>query len=325
MPANYTLAILTSGGDAPGMNAAVRAVARMALDRGCDVIGVQRGYTGLMRSHFADMDVRSVAGILDKGGTLIGTSRSLEFMTAEGRAQAVRNVRAAGIDGLVVIGGNGSLTGAQKLHELGVPVVGLPASIDNDLTGTDMAIGVDTCLNTILHAMDNLRDTAISHNRAFIIEVMGRNCGYLAVHAALNSGAGVVIVPEIPVTLEEVGVALSTASRLGKTHFMVVVAEGAQLKAAEIAAYLHDSDSHHYEARITILGHVQRGGSPTAADRNLATRLGAAAVNALLDGRSGVMLGLIDGQVAETSLADVVRGVRPLDTNLYDLVRVMNH
>lgn len=315
------IGILTSGGDSPGMNPAIRAVVRTALAHDCQAVGIHRGYTGMFQKLFEEMDARSVGGIIGRGGTVLETSRCKEFMTPEGRQQALANLREAGIEGLVIIGGNGSLTGALELEKLGMPVVGLPGSIDNDLKGTDMAIGVDTCLNTIQHAIDNIRDTASSHHRAFIIEVMGRNCGYLALMSALNSGAEVVITPETEPDLEQVLKQLHTARERNKSHFMIVLAEGAKVKAHEVAHYLENCGD--FETRVTILGHVQRGGSPSAFDRNLATRLGAAAVDTLLAGRSGVMVGLVNGHLQETPIEEAISELRCPDMNLFGLHKIM--
>ncbi len=318
------IGVLTSGGDSPGMNPAVRAVVRTAIARGAEVVGIRRGYTGMFTRNFVKMNARSVANIIDKGGTILGTSRCPQFMTPEGRQEALNILREAGINGLVIIGGNGSLTGALELEKLGMPVIGLPGSIDNDLVGTDMAIGVDTCLNTIMSALDKIRDTASSHNRAFIIEVMGRNCGYLAQMACLNGGADVVVTPENNPSLEEIAQQLRQSRQRGRTHAIVIVAEGAHVKSQAIAHYLSKEIEEHYETRLTILGHVQRGGSPTSFDRTLATRLGARAVDALLAGKSGVMCGLVQGRFNETPLIEVVGKIRQIDLSIFELVKIMS-
>jgi 6-phosphofructokinase 1 len=319
------IGILTSGGDSPGMNPTIRAVVRSAISQDCQVVGIYRGYQGIFDRLFEEMDARSVGGIIGKGGTILGTSRCREFMTAEGRQKALTILRENGIEGLVIIGGNGSLAGALELHKLGFPVVGLPGSIDNDLKGTDMAIGVDTCLNTIQHAIDNIRDTASSHHRAFIVEVMGRNCGYLALMSALNTGAEIVITPESAPDLEEVQKLLARYQERNKSHFIVILAEGAQVKADEVARLLESQTNlSYYETRITILGHVQRGGSPSAFDRNLATRLGASAVTTLLEGRSGVMVGLVNGHLEETPLEEVISELRCPDMHLFALHKMMS-
>ncbi|MEI7555738.1 6-phosphofructokinase [Candidatus Chlorohelix sp.] len=325
MPNQKRLGVLTSGGDSPGMNAAVRAVVRTAVSSGWEVLGIRRGYNGIFTRNFVKMNSRSVANIIDKGGTVLGSSRSNRFMDAAGRVDAVNILREAGIDGMIIIGGNGSLTGALELEKLGMPVVGLPASIDNDLVGTDMAIGVDTCLNTIMAALDNIRDTASSHHRAFIIEVMGRNCGYLALMASLNGGADVVITPDRTPTLEEVSQMLRQSRNFGRSHAIIIVAEGSSLKSEEIAHYLTKEIMDYYETRLTILGHVQRGGSPSAFDRIIATRLGARAVQTLLSGKSGVMCGLVHGRLCETPLSEVVGRVKETDAEIYELIRIMSH
>ncbi|MGH3144871.1 MAG: 6-phosphofructokinase, partial [Rubrobacter sp.] len=284
------IAVLTSGGDAPGMNAAVRAVARTAFFRGWDVMGVWAGYKGLLDGRIYPMDRRRLGGIIHRGGTVLGTERSREFTTPEGQRRAAGRLAEAEVEGLVVIGGNGSLTGAMKLADLGVRVVGIPATIDNDMVGTDSALGVDTALNTALEAIDRIKDTASSHQRAHIVEVMGRDCGYLALMSAIAGGAEAVVVPEFEPRPEALLLFLKKAYEQGKSHFVVVVAEGAPLSAEELNEYVNDTEGT-YDARLTVVGHIQRGGIPTAYDRILASRLGTAAVEALADGETGVLVG----------------------------------
>jgi 6-phosphofructokinase 1 len=295
------------------MNAAIRAVTRMAVDAGMDVVGVRRGFAGLMVGETTPLSARSVGGIIERGGTILGSARCPEFLTEEGRRVAVDAARAAGLDALVIIGGNGSQTGAYALSKMGVRVVGVASTIDNDLPGSEITIGVDTALNIALEAIDRLKTTAASHRRAFLVEVMGRDCGYLALMAGIAGGAEVVAIPEIPCDPEAIAKELRAAYERGKSHAIGVIAEGAKYPAAEIAAYFRD---HHerigFDLRVTSLGHVQRGGAPGAFDRLLATRLGAAAVETLRNGRDGVMVGLLRGEIATTPLAEVSGTCKPL-------------
>jgi 6-phosphofructokinase 1 len=318
------IAVLTSGGDAPGMNAAIRAVVRCGVDLGWEVYGVHRGYAGLIAGDFEQLPVRSVAGIIQRGGTMLGSARSREFTTDEGRRRALRGLREHGIEALVVIGGNGSQTGAAALNALGFPVVGVASTIDNDLAGSDMTIGVDTSLNIALEAIDRLTTTASSHQRAFLVEVMGRGCGYLALATGIAGGAEVIIVPEFEMTPEQVASELAGAYERGKLHAIAVVAEGARYDAEALVAYFREHEARiGFELRATILGHVQRGGIPTAYDRFLATRLGAGAVAALNRGESGVLVGMIDGQVTTTPYAKIVGKQKPIDLELWKLAHVL--
>jgi 6-phosphofructokinase 1 len=318
------IGVLTSGGDGPGLNPCIRAVVRTALTHGLEVMGIKRGYVGLIGGEIDPMDARSVGGIIGRGGTILGTARSPEFMTPQGQREALRNLNRFGIEGLVVIGGNGSLTGALKLHEQGVAVVGLPGTIDNDLSGTDMTIGVDTTLNTILDAIDKIKDTASSHQRAFLIETMGRDCGYLALMGSIAGGAELVLIPEIETSLDDVAKVLSDAYVRGKAHCIIIVAEGWRPGTQALVGYLKErQDELGFEVRTTVLGHVQRGGSPSAYDRILATRLGAEAVDALSEGVSGVMVGLVGGKLTRTPLAEVVKPVNKVKPELYNLQKTM--
>jgi 6-phosphofructokinase 1 len=318
------IAVLTSGGDGPGLNPCIRAVVRTAIDKGLEVVGVRRGYAGLIESDMMELNARSVGGILNRGGTFLGTARSLEFKTPKGQRHVLRNLNRVSINGLVVIGGNGSLTGALKLHEMGFPVVGIPATIDNDVNGTDISIGVDTTLNTILDAVDKIKDTASSHERAFLVEVMGRDSGYLALMASIASGAELALIPEVEIEVEEVVRAVDAAYIRGKTHCIIVAAEGWEPGARALYDYLRERrEEIGFGVRLTVLGHVQRGGSPTAYDRILATRLGAAAVRALLDGRNGMMVGMIEGHTGLTPLDEAVAFQKELDLELYELCRIM--
>ena len=310
------IAVLTSGGDAPGMNAAIRSVVRLALSRGIAVTGVRHGYQGLMAGDFVAMDSASVGGIIEEGGTILRTARSEAFATDEGQSRAMAALRQAGLEAVVVIGGNGSQNGALALHRRGIPVVGVPSTIDNDLRGTDMSIGADTALNTVVQAIDHIRDTAESHERTFIVETMGRNCGWLALNAALATGADVVLIPEVPRDLAAVAETARTRRRMQKAHTIIVIAEGAG-DAVTIARTVSELSG--MEVRVTVLGHIQRGGAPTAFDRILASRLAAAATDALLGGRSGVMMGLRGNEIVPVPLEVAVAGIRQVNLQLYQL------
>jgi len=304
------------------MNAAVRAVARTGFARGWEVMGIEAGYRGLLENRIRPLENRMVGGILHRGGTVLGTARSTEFATPEGQERAVRRLADAGVEGLVVIGGNGSLTGGLKLEERGVKVIGIPATIDNDVWGTDTAIGVDTALNTALESIDRIKDTASSHQRAHVVEVMGRDCGYLALMSAIAGGAEAVLIPEFEPRPEEIMHAFRKSWEQGKPHFIVVAAEGAPLSAEEFHEYVNEA-SGGFESRITVLGHVQRGGSPTAFDRILASRMGAAAVQALSEGESGVMIRLEGRRMGRIPLQQVVGRTRPLDPDTYEMAEVL--
>ena len=316
------IGVLTSGGDAPGMNAAVRAVARTAYFRGWEAMGISAGYWGLLEGRIQPLDRRRLGGIIHRGGTVLGTERSAEFATPEGQRRAADKLAEAGIDGLVVIGGNGSLTGGSRLAELGIKVAGVPATIDNDVWGTDSAIGVDTALNTALEAIDRIKDTASSHQRAHIVEVMGRGSGYLALMSAIAGGAEAAVVPEFETRPEALLLFIKKAYEQGKSHFVVVVAEGAPFSAEELHEYVNGAEGT-YDSRLTVVGHIQRGGIPTASDRILASRLGTAAVEALADGESGVMVGLRGPHVERVPLGDVVGKTKPLDPELYKMAEVL--
>lgn len=319
------IAVLTSGGDAPGMNAAIRAVVRTGIYRGWEVYGVQLGYQGLIDGKIIPLSARDVGGIIQRGGTILGSARSLEFKTKAGQLKAIRTLNQHGIEALVVIGGNGSQTGSYALHNLGFPVVGVASTIDNDLYGSDITIGVDTALNIALEAIDRLKTTASSHQRAFLIEVMGRDCGYLALMSAIAGGAEAVVIPEVEVDPEEIAQRLIRAYERGKAHALVVVAEGARYNAEGLAEYFKQ---HHerlgFDLRVTILGHVQRGGNPSAYDRILASRLGAGATEAIERGETGVLVGLIRGEVTTTPLEQVVNTKKPLDLRLFELAKVLD-
>jgi len=318
------IAVLTSGGDAPGMNAAIRAVVRTGVAQGVGVVGVRNGFAGLIAGDLVPLGARAVGGILQQGGTILGSARCDEFRTPEGRATALEVLRRNEVDGLVVIGGNGSQCGALELHKGGFPVVGVGSTIDNDLFGSDITIGVDTALNIALEAIDRLKTTASSHARAFLVEVMGRDCGYLALMAGIAGGAESVVLPEVPVDPEELARALGASRERGKKHAIIVVAEGASYDAEGLARYFKEHKKRlGFDLRVTILGHVQRGGAPGAYDRLLATRLGFAAVQRLTAGESGILMGLRDGKLAATPLQEVAGSRKPLDPSLFELARVM--
>ncbi|MGK2905301.1 MAG: 6-phosphofructokinase [Desulfuromonadales bacterium] len=318
------IAVLTSGGDAPGMNAAIRAVVRTGLMKGWNVCGVRHGYAGLISGDIIPLGARDVGGIIQQGGTMLGSARCPEFKTIDGQQKALSRLHQHGIDALIVIGGNGSQTGAHALSQLGFPVVGVASTIDNDLYGSDITIGVDTALNVSLEAIDRLKVTASSHHRAFLVEVMGRECGYLALMAAIAGGAEAVVIPEEAIDPEVLATELRTAYDNGKSHAIVVVAEGARYNAEGMAHYfqLH-SERLGFDLRVTRLGHVQRGGAPGSFDRLLASRLGAAATEQLAGGVHGILLGLLKGEIAATPLAVVVANWKPLDFRLLELSRVL--
>ncbi len=318
------IGVLTSGGDGPGLNPCIRAVTRTALGYGLEVMGIERGYAGLMDGEMIPLDARAVGGIIGRGGTFLGTDRAPEFKTVQGQREALRCLNKHSIEGLVVIGGNGSLTGALALHKHGFPVVGVPATIDNDVPGTSIAIGVDTALNTILGAIDRIKDTASSHQRAFLIEVMGRDCGYLALMGGVAGGAEMVLIPEVETTLEEIAQGLLDAYVRGKAHCIIVVAEGYKPGTQALVDYLNERrEELGFEVRVSVLGYIQRGGSPSAFDRLLATRLGAAAVTELYNGHYGLMVGIRGREVTTTPLEEVASSRIELDLDLYNLAKEM--
>jgi 6-phosphofructokinase 1 len=318
------IAVLTSGGDAPGMNAAIRAVVRTGLHQGFDVYGVRLGFAGLIAGDVAPLSAREVGGIMQQAGTVLRSARAPEFKQESGRRKALDALERAGIDAIVVIGGSGSQAGAYELSRTGFPVIGVASTIDNDIYGTDMSIGVDTALNIALEAIDRLKATASSLQRAFLVEVMGRDCGYLALMAGLAGGAEAVVIPEFEMNPEALVEVLRAAYTRGKLHSIVVVAEGARYDAERLMHYFQEHrDSMGFVVRATILGHVQRGGIPTAFDRLLATRLGAGAVSELAAGRHGVMMGLNRGEISTTPLGEVVSNHKALDPKLIELARVL--
>jgi len=320
MEGGKRIAVLTSGGDSPGMNAAVRAVVRTTIAKGGEAFGVERGYEGLLESSFRPLGLGDVGGILDRGGTFLGTSRSERFSTPEGVEDACRILKGSRMDGLVVIGGDGSYRGAQELCDCGFSAVGIPGTIDNDIAGTDTAIGFDTALNTICDATSKVRDTASSHERTFVIEVMGRRCGALALYAGLAAGADCILVPEYPYSLKDVCATVEQGMRRGKKHTIVIVAEGAA-HAFGLAKDLSDLCGH--SVKTMVLGHIQRGGAPSAFDRVTASRMGARAVDELMAGRSGVAMGLRRSDIVAYPLAEAYTENHQLKAELYELARVL--
>lgn len=307
------IAVLTSGGDCSGMNAAVRSVVRSGLAHGFEVIGIQKGYQGLIDRLYEKMETRSVSNILQRGGTFLQSARCKAMMTESGLNLASENLKGLGVDGLVVIGGEGSLKGGNAIHAKGVPVIGIPASIDNDIPFTDVSLGVDTALNNIVYAVDNLKDTASSHNRAFVVEVMGRSCGYLTVVSTIATGAEYSLIPEEPYDLDAICADLRRRYQDGRNNSIIMVAEGAG-NAQDIADQIKDKVG--FETRVIVLGHYQRGGSPTVFDRVLGSRFGLEAVDALANGEHGKMLGIQGSQMILTDLGKVaeapIRSISPM-------------
>lgn len=319
------IGILTSGGDAPGMNAAIRAVTRTAIYNGFTVKGIMRGYKGLITNEIVDFKSQSVSNIIQQGGTILKTARSKEFETVEGRKAAYNNMVSAGIDALVVIGGDGSLTGASIFAaEYNVPIVGLPGTIDNDLGGTDSTIGYDTALNTIMEAVDKLRDTASSHERLFFVEVMGHTAGYLALNGAIATGSEAAIIPEMDTDADQLGELINHGFRKSKNSAIVLVAENPQTGGAMGLAERVKKEFPQYDARVTILGHIQRGGSPTAMDRILASRMGEAAIEAILEGQRNVMIGMQNGQITYVPFSKATKHNKAINRDDIDLVRILS-
>lgn len=318
------IAIVTSGGDAPGINAAVRAVVRTAIDKGWQPFGVRHGYSGLANDDLLPLGLRDVGGIIQRGGTMLGSKRYPEFKADDAQLRAIRFLRQRAIDALVVIGGDGSQAGAFSLSQRGFPVVGVASTIDNDLYGSEITIGVDTALNVALEAIDRIKVTASSHERAFLVEVMGRNCGYLALISGIAGGAECIVLPETPTDPEAVACELRAAYERGKAHAIVVVAEGACYNAEALTRYFAEHRERlGFELRVVRLGHVQRGGTPGVFDRLLATRLGAAATECIARNEFDVLVGLAKGEIVSTPLAQVVGKKKTLDPHLLNLARVL--
>ena len=315
------IAVMTSGGDAPGMNAAIRAVVRHALYKEHEVVGVLRGYLGLLNREFKEMSSRDVGGILNRGGTILLTARAPQFCEEEQQDKAIQILRDERIDGLIVIGGNGSQTGAYRLHKKGFPVVGIASTIDNDLVGTDQTIGFDTALNNAISAIDKIRDTATSHERVFVIEVMGRNVGMLALHCGIAVGADEIIVPEIAYDIENIVNRIQSSFDLGKKHFIIILAEGAG-KARDFSEKLNQFGN--IDAKMSVLGYIQRGGDPTYIDRFLATNFGAFAIYAISHGMSGKIVGIKNNELTLIDMKDVVGKHKSIDISLYQLTEALS-
>ena len=315
--------VLTSGGDAPGMNAAIRAVTRTAIFNNLKIKAIYRGYRGLITGEIVSFQTESVSNIIQHGGTIIKTARCLEFQTPEGRKQAYDNLQKEGIDGLIVIGGDGTFTGARIFGmEFNFPIVGIPGTIDNDLYGTDTTIGYDTALNTIVQAVDKIRDTASSHERLFLVEVMGRDAGFLALYGAIASGAEAAIIPEISTKVDQLEQLIQHGFRKSKSSSIVLVSESEITGGAMgIAARLKEKG---YNPHVTILGHVQRGGSPTANDRILASRIGVAAVDALLDEQRSIMIGVVNNEIVHVPFNKAIKDEKPVDKYLFDVLRLLS-
>ncbi|MBR1934547.1 MAG: 6-phosphofructokinase [Muribaculaceae bacterium] len=317
-----TIGILTSGGDAPGMNAAIRSVTRSAIYSGFKVKGIYRGYRGLIDDEIVDFKTQNVSNIIQQGGTILKTARCKEFTTSEGKAKAYEVMKKHEIDALIVIGGDGSLTGARIFaSEYDIPIVGLPGTIDNDLYGTDHTIGYDTALNTIMWCVDRIRDTASSHERLFFIEVMGRNAGFLALNGAIASGAEAAIIPEISTEVDQLAELIQNGFRKSKNSSIVLVAESPITGGAMGLAERVRNEYPQYDTRVTILGHLQRGGSPTAQDRILASRMGAAAVDALLEGQRNVMIGDRNDEIVYVPFNKAIKNDKPIDRELLNTLR----
>lgn len=317
------IGVLTSGGDAPGMNAAIRAVTRAAIFNDLRVFGIYRGYRGLITDEIIEFKTNSVSNIIQQGGTILKTARCKEFMTEEGRRIAYENMQKHGIDALVVIGGDGSLTGAAVFaNEFNIPIVGLPGTIDNDLNGTDTTIGYDTALNTIMQSMDKIRDTATSHERLFFVEVMGRNCGYLALNSAIASGAEAAIIPEISMEKDQLAELIEQGFRKSKNSSMVLVAESEITGGAMKLAERVKKEYPQYDVRVSILGHLQRGGTPSAQDRILASRMGVAAIQALLENQRNVMIGIRENEIDYVPFKRAVKKEREISPELLEVLRI---
>lgn len=315
------IGVLTSGGDAPGMNAAVRSIVRTGIYHGLEVYGIYQGYMGLIDGNIKKLEVGSVGDIIQRGGTILYSSRCEEFKTEAGRQKAIEQLKKFGIEALVVIGGDGSFRGALKLTELGFPTIGVPGTIDNDIPGTDFTVGFDTALNTVINAIDKIRDTATSHDRTFIIEVMGRDAGDIALWAGMAGGAESILIPESEYDIDKVIQRIQQGRARGKKHSIIIVAEGV-CSANAIAGVLKEKLG--IDPRVTVLGHIQRGGEPTAADRVLASRLGAKAVELLLNGEAGKMVGIRHNQIIASDINEVLLERHQLDSSLIKLARELS-
>lgn len=319
------IAVFTSGGDSPGMNACIRAVVRTAVYNGVEVVGIKRGYQGLIEDDFVELKSHSVANILQRGGTILKSARSEDFKTREGRKSAYNNLVKHNIDGVVAIGGDGTFTGATIFNkEFNIPFVGIPGTIDNDLYGTDATLGFDTALNTVVWAVDKIRDTASSHNRLFFVEVMGKDAGFIALGSGIGVGAEAILVPETPTYIDKLIEKLEVGRRKSKNSGIVIVAEGDDKGGAYEVARLVKEKFDYYDTRVTVLGHLQRGGAPSAKDRILASQFGYYAVEELLKGTTNKMVGIINNQIKLTSFSKAIKHNRTLSANLLHLVDVLS-
>lgn len=314
------IGVLTSGGDAPGMNAAIRAVVRSAIFNNVEIYGIRRGFVGLLAKDFVEMNLGSVGDIIHRGGTILRTARSEEFKTREGLEKGLNNIREMGLEGLVIIGGDGSFRGAAELAKRGVPVVCVPGTIDNDIPFTDYTIGFDTAVNTVVEAVNKIRDTATSHERTFVIEVMGRESGHIALYSGVACGAETILIPEKPYSIKEVCDKIMCGYRRGKLHSIIILAEGAG-NAFDVRNQIKEITG--LETRVIVLGHLQRGGTPTAFDRIMASRMGGKAVELLLNGVNGKMIGWVKGEIVVTDLEKIFYAQKPLNEELYELANVL--
>ncbi|MCT4619359.1 MAG: 6-phosphofructokinase [Marinisporobacter sp.] len=317
-----TIGVLTSGGDAPGMNAAIRAVVRAGIYNNLKVMGIEQGYNGLINGNIKEMNLSSVADIIHRGGTVLKTARCEEFKTEEGRKKALNVLKVFGIEGLVVIGGDGSFTGAQKLSEAGIKTIGIPGTIDNDLAYTDYTIGFDTAVNTVVDAITKIRDTSTSHGRANIVEVMGRHCGDIALYSGLAGGAESVIVPEEEFSMDDVCRKLIQGRSRGKLHSIIMLAEGIATNAFELGKEIEDVTG--IETKVTVLGHIQRGGSPSSFDRILASKMGAKAVNLLMNDESGRVVGMKENKIIHMDIHEALSAERIFDEEMYELTKILS-
>ena len=323
MPEIKSVGILTSGGDAPGMNAAIRAVTRAAIFARWKVYGIHRGWEGLLHDEISEMTTEDVSNIIQRGGTILKTARSTEFMSPEGHRKAYDIIRSHSIDALIVIGGNGSLTGAQDLaREYDIPVIGIPGTIDNDLYGTDATIGYDTALNTIVECVDKIRDTATSHDRIFFVEVMGRDAGFLAQNSAIAAGAEAAIIPEDSTDIDQLAVFIKRGIRKSKNSSIVIVSEkdGGAMHYAERVRKEYPQ----FDVRVSILGHLQRGGKPSAFDRILASRMGVAAIEALMEGQRNVMIGIHNDRIINVPIAKAIKEDKPINSELINVLGILS-
>ncbi|OFX43735.1 MAG: 6-phosphofructokinase [Bacteroidetes bacterium GWA2_30_7] len=319
------IGVFTSGGDSPGMNAAVRAVVRAGIYNSLEVYGIKHGYAGMIRGEIKELKSSHVSGIIQHGGTILKSARSKEFRTVEGRKEAFEQLKIHGIDAIVAIGGDGTFTGARQFsEEYDIPIVGLPGTIDNDLFGTDFTIGYDTCLNTVVEAVDKIKDTASAHDRLFFIEVMGRDAGFIALNAGIACGAEAVFIPEVQSHTEQLKNYLEEGFRRKKASNIIIVAEGEEEGGAYAIANKVKEDFKEYDTRVTILGHIQRGGTPSAFDRVLASRLGVAAVEALLDDQKSIMVGLVNNQIVHVPFSKTIKQHNPVDVAMIKLIDVLN-